>query len=233
MTVHFERAGKPFSMLLDLVEVAESHTGVNLGIAFANVLKAFGIEEKVRASNSYQRRATHLLDVLQILSITGDNASNNDAMIRHLSTSLSEFPGPANQTRCFVHTVNLIAKSVLKPFDLRKKKDIRAFNKMAHALADDEDGEEKDEDKDKDEEKDEDEEDDEEDNELDTSLEPIRSMLLKVRLRFVPYSTAQLTNVEHSLNLSYGKLHSRSRTRQLSSCRPGTRCSPPMASPHV
>jgi hypothetical protein len=49
ITVHFERAGKPFSMLLDLVEVAESHTGVNLGIAFAKVLKAFGIEEKVRA----------------------------------------------------------------------------------------------------------------------------------------------------------------------------------------
>jgi len=36
-------------MLLDLVEVAESHTGVNLGIAFVNVLKNFGMEGKVRA----------------------------------------------------------------------------------------------------------------------------------------------------------------------------------------
>ncbi len=41
-------------MLLDLVEVAESHTGVNLGIAFKNVLKVFGVEEKVSKYNSYQ-----------------------------------------------------------------------------------------------------------------------------------------------------------------------------------
>jgi hypothetical protein len=34
-------------MLLDLVEVAKSHTGVNLAIAFAQVLKEFGIEDKV------------------------------------------------------------------------------------------------------------------------------------------------------------------------------------------
>lgn len=42
-------------MLLDLVEMAESHTGVNLGIAFMNVLKTFGVEKKVRALNSSQR----------------------------------------------------------------------------------------------------------------------------------------------------------------------------------
>jgi len=57
MTVHFERAGKPFLMLLDLVEAAHSHTGVNLGTAFLNVLKTFGIEEKVRVSIGYQRRS--------------------------------------------------------------------------------------------------------------------------------------------------------------------------------
>ena len=39
-------------MLLDLVEVVDSHTGVNLGMAFMNVLKMFGIDRKVRASNS-------------------------------------------------------------------------------------------------------------------------------------------------------------------------------------
>jgi len=59
MTVHFERAGKPFSMLLDLVEVAESHTGVNLGIAFINVLKNFGIKEKVSNLNCDQRTEVH------------------------------------------------------------------------------------------------------------------------------------------------------------------------------
>ena len=48
ITVHFEWHGKPFMMLLDLVEVAESHTGVNLGIAFVDVLRKFGIQDKVR-----------------------------------------------------------------------------------------------------------------------------------------------------------------------------------------
>ena len=42
-------------MVLDLVEVAKSHTGVNLGILFVNVLKTFGVEQKVRVLNSYQR----------------------------------------------------------------------------------------------------------------------------------------------------------------------------------
>jgi len=35
------------SMLLDLVEVAESHSSVNLANAFAKVLEDFGIEDKV------------------------------------------------------------------------------------------------------------------------------------------------------------------------------------------
>ena len=46
-TVHFEHEGDPVSMLLDLVEVAESHSGVNLANAFAKVLEDFGIEDKV------------------------------------------------------------------------------------------------------------------------------------------------------------------------------------------
>ena len=34
-------------MLLDLVEVAQSHSGVNLASAFAKILEDFGIEDKV------------------------------------------------------------------------------------------------------------------------------------------------------------------------------------------
>ena len=34
----------------------------------------------------------------QILSITCDNASNNDTMITELANLLNDFPGPANQT---------------------------------------------------------------------------------------------------------------------------------------
>jgi hypothetical protein len=47
VTVHFENKGVPVSMLLDLVEVARSHSGLNLAAAFAAVLDEFGIAEKV------------------------------------------------------------------------------------------------------------------------------------------------------------------------------------------
>jgi len=34
-------------LLLDLVEVAKSHSGMNLALAFAKILENFGIEHKV------------------------------------------------------------------------------------------------------------------------------------------------------------------------------------------
>ena len=49
-TVHFAHEGTPFSMLLDLVEVAMSHSGVNLAATFAKVLEDFGISDKVWSS---------------------------------------------------------------------------------------------------------------------------------------------------------------------------------------
>jgi hypothetical protein len=39
-------------MLLNLVEVAMLHTGVNLGTTFACVLKEFGIQDKVSVLKS-------------------------------------------------------------------------------------------------------------------------------------------------------------------------------------
>jgi hypothetical protein len=47
VTVHFEIDGVPICMLLDLVEVASSHSGLNLAAAFAEILDTFGISEKV------------------------------------------------------------------------------------------------------------------------------------------------------------------------------------------
>ena len=47
MTVHLEQDGMPLSMLLDIVEVASSHSGVNLAEEFAKILKDFGISDKV------------------------------------------------------------------------------------------------------------------------------------------------------------------------------------------
>jgi hypothetical protein len=47
ITVHFEIDGVPLCLLLDIVEVAKSNSGVNLTAAFATVLDDFGISDKV------------------------------------------------------------------------------------------------------------------------------------------------------------------------------------------
>jgi hypothetical protein len=57
-------------------------------------------------------------------------------MITHLADSVASFPGPANQTRCFAHTLNLSAKAVLKQFDLPKANADEAVDEAAAALAD-------------------------------------------------------------------------------------------------
>jgi hypothetical protein len=47
ITVHFEHKGDPVAMLLDIVEVARSHTGTNLAAAFAKIMEDYKISEKV------------------------------------------------------------------------------------------------------------------------------------------------------------------------------------------
>lgn len=47
VTIHFENQGVPVSMLLDIVELARSHSGINLAAAFAKILEDFGISDKV------------------------------------------------------------------------------------------------------------------------------------------------------------------------------------------
>ena len=47
ITVHLEHKGEPVSLLLDIVEVMKSHTGMNLAATFAQILKDYGISEKV------------------------------------------------------------------------------------------------------------------------------------------------------------------------------------------
>lgn len=39
-------------------------------------------------------------------------------MINELANLLENFPGPANQTRCFAHVLNLVVKSIIRQFDL-------------------------------------------------------------------------------------------------------------------
>lgn len=61
-----------------------------------------------------------LLTLLQILSITCDNASNNNTMMEELD-ALNPYFNKCNRTRCFLHILNLVAKSILKAFELPDK----------------------------------------------------------------------------------------------------------------
>jgi hypothetical protein len=63
-----------------------------------------------------------------------DNASSNDAMIDKLAELLDDFPGAANRTRCFSHILNLVAKSVMKQFDLPKARADEALDAATQAL---------------------------------------------------------------------------------------------------
>ena len=54
----------------------------------------------------------------KILSVTCDNASNNDRMVIEMSKRLTKFLA-VNCTQCFTHIFNLVAKSLLKQFDAK------------------------------------------------------------------------------------------------------------------
>lgn len=51
-------------------------------------------------------------------------------MIRELSGKVLEFGGPTTHTRCFLHTVNLVAKSLIREFDVKKQE---ADQALAHS----------------------------------------------------------------------------------------------------
>lgn len=57
-------------------------------------------------------------------------------MISKLSEILDKFPGATNQMCCFAHTVSILAKVILKQFDVPKKKEGDMLDKAAQALSD-------------------------------------------------------------------------------------------------
>ena len=56
-------------------------------------------------------------------------------MIEHLATLIETFPGAANQTRCFAHVLNLVAKSVLRQFEAPKANGNKVMGEAAKELA--------------------------------------------------------------------------------------------------
>jgi hypothetical protein len=55
-------------------------------------------------------------------------------MIEHLAVLIDTFPGAANQTRCFAHILNLVAKSVLRQFEAPKVKGKKAVDEAANTV---------------------------------------------------------------------------------------------------
>jgi hypothetical protein len=145
-------------------------------------------------------------------------------MVEHLSNIVDEFPGPANQTRCFSHIINLVARSILRQFDAPKKTkrnddddDSEHLDDAVNVLAgltqelelnksvlEDDEAESEDEIEDELTNNNEADEDgregmsDDEVLELEASLTPVRLMLAKVNNDKISNSTAHLIVIAHS-----------------------------------
>ncbi|OJT01922.1 Zinc finger BED domain-containing protein RICESLEEPER 2, partial [Trametes pubescens] len=104
--VFLEQRGKVLVIVLDLVEVPEAHTGMMLVCVFVDVLKAFGIADK-------------------LLGVTCDNMSNNNAMIVQMGELIETFNGQGSRVHCFAHVLNLVAKSLIVQFNARVEKEAR------------------------------------------------------------------------------------------------------------
>lgn len=110
---------------LEFIEIKGSHSGENLSLTVFGALKR--------------------LDVLQkLLTITSDNASNNDTLCRHLHIKLSRlyddhleeiplrdgrmrFKGEESHIRCFAHILNLVIRDILEDLGSSNHKDASAF----------------------------------------------------------------------------------------------------------
>jgi hypothetical protein len=150
---------------------------VNLARAFVEVLRDFKIESK-------------------ILSVTCDNASNNDTMMEELDDLLTGFSS-LNRTRCFAHILNLVAKALLKQFDVKseEKNGLNDDERSLLEMADNIDAEELTMAQEKDDDDEEIEDDDDNDGwvngvealtpeeqmDLEESIRPVKRTLVKVR----------------------------------------------------
>lgn len=63
------------------------------------------------------------VSILKILGVTCDNASANDAMLDELDSMLAHFEGEGMRVHCILHIGNLIAKTLIKQFDVPQHKE--------------------------------------------------------------------------------------------------------------
>jgi hypothetical protein len=72
----------------------------------------------------------------QVLAVTCNSASANDAMMEALATILTRFPGQVNRVCCFAHVLNLVVKAILCQFDTHVSKGKKANAVMMDAQRD-------------------------------------------------------------------------------------------------
>lgn len=87
-------------------------------MALTKILNEFGIADKVSIKMIPDNKT---LTGEKVLSITCDNASCNNVTIAELTEVLPNF-SKVGHTQCFLHIINLVAKSIIKQFDVQKKK---------------------------------------------------------------------------------------------------------------
>lgn len=88
ITLHRCVDGEIKSIILDFIHLTENHTGEYLAMEVHRCLERFGILSKLRA-------------------IAGDNASNNEKMLKCLAQKLNGWEGKKNQVRCLGHILSL------------------------------------------------------------------------------------------------------------------------------
>lgn len=88
--------------VLEFTELCGTHSGENLAAAVETLLEELGLEHK-------------------LITITGDNASNNETMVSELFHNLQEnlnsaplFQGLDSYVRCLAHILNLIVKDIFR-----------------------------------------------------------------------------------------------------------------------
>ena len=112
----------------------KSHTGTTMAKAFQKMLKQFNLEDKVcdcAPVLSWLSKNTQ-----QILAVNANNATSNDTQTDMLSSVNNSFEAE-NRICCFNHTLQLSAKTLLKPFNA----DISHKDDDDLSLADGDDGE--------------------------------------------------------------------------------------------
>jgi hypothetical protein len=94
--VHLEHEGQSISLLLDIVEVAKSHTGVNLATAFAKILEDYNIYDKVNFIRQGKLMGCHC-HVLFRAQTHPIMTPSNSAHLRHYSEALCHYSVPLHK----------------------------------------------------------------------------------------------------------------------------------------